>query len=213
MKIKETFILCGLRREVNKRILEYTLLEDSAGYIYYYNGKCKDFGKLTPKKVIKIVNNYKKNRCLLMFNEFDTKNIFSFDYDSEELKLKYKDLENRYYRMTAKNANQYTILHKKKNKRITFLKQMVKKLNKKLTCKTSECEEMEIAIKIKDQRIEDYRNALDNKTKQLNRYKEAFNEIKKYFKSKDKTRTSLFNIYYIEEEINKIINKTKGQNR
>ena len=44
----------------------------------------------------------------------------------------------------------------------------------------------------------------------LKRYKhkeQVFNEIKEYFKSKDKTKTTLFNIFVIEEEILDIINK------
>ena len=43
--------------------------------------------------------------------------------------------------------------------------------------------------------------------KQLKHKEQVFNEIKEYFKSKDKTKTSLFNIFVIEEEILDIINK------
>ena len=43
--------------------------------------------------------------------------------------------------------------------------------------------------------------------KQLKRKEQIFNEIKEYFKSKDKRKTSLFNIFVIEEEILGIINK------
>ena len=42
---------------------------------------------------------------------------------------------------------------------------------------------------------------------QLKRKEQVFNEIKEYFKSKDKTKTTLFNIFVIEEEILGIINK------
>ena len=42
---------------------------------------------------------------------------------------------------------------------------------------------------------------------QLKRKEQIFNEIKEYFKSKDKRKTSLFNIFVIEEEILGIINK------
>ena len=43
--------------------------------------------------------------------------------------------------------------------------------------------------------------------KQLKAKEQVFNEIKEYFKSKDKTKTTLFNIFVIEQEILGIINK------
>lgn len=44
------------------------------------------------------------------------------------------------------------------------------------------------------------------------KYKRVLDEIEKYFKSKDKRKTSLFNIFVIEQEILNIINKTKETN-
>lgn len=43
--------------------------------------------------------------------------------------------------------------------------------------------------------------------RQLKRKEQLFDEIKEYFKSKDKRKTSLFNIFVIEQEILGIINK------
>lgn len=43
--------------------------------------------------------------------------------------------------------------------------------------------------------------------KQLKRKEQVLDEIKEYFKSKDKRKTSLFNIFVIEQEILGIINK------
>lgn len=45
--------------------------------------------------------------------------------------------------------------------------------------------------------------------KQLKRKEQALDEVKKYFKNKDKSKTSLFNIFVIEQEILDIINKVK----
>lgn len=42
---------------------------------------------------------------------------------------------------------------------------------------------------------------------QLKRKEQVLDEIKEYFKSKDKRKTSLFNIFVIEQEILGIINK------
>ena len=53
---------------------------------------------------------------------------------------------------------------------------------------------------------------LQRKTAECERYKKTLNKIEKYFKSQDTTRTSLFNIYCIEEEIKNIIKKAKGGN-
>ena len=44
------------------------------------------------------------------------------------------------------------------------------------------------------------------------KHKQALDEIEKYFKSKDKRNTSLFNIFVIEQEILAIINQTKENN-
>lgn len=45
--------------------------------------------------------------------------------------------------------------------------------------------------------------------KQLERKEQALDEIEEYFKNKDKSQTSLFNIFVIEQEILDIINKAK----
>lgn len=42
-----------------------------------------------------------------------------------------------------------------------------------------------------------------------NKYKQTLNEIEKYFQSKDTSKTSLFNIFVIEQEILDIINSRK----
>lgn len=76
----------------------------------------------------------------------EIENSFDYRFKVEELKLKYKHLENKYMQMSCKNTEEYTNLHKKKNKRITFLKQMVKKLNKQLQCKEQESEELKKEI-------------------------------------------------------------------
>lgn len=41
------------------------------------------------------------------------------------------------------------------------------------------------------------------------KYKRALNEIERYFQSQDTSKTSLFNIYVIEEQIEDIITKAK----
>ena len=44
------------------------------------------------------------------------------------------------------------------------------------------------------------------------KYEQVFNKIKKYFKSQDTSKTSLFNIFYVGAEILNIINKAKDGN-
>ena len=43
-----------------------------------------------------------------------------------------------------------------------------------------------------------------------NKYKQALDEIEKYFQDKDTSKTSLFNIFVIEQEVLSIINKGRG---
>lgn len=96
---------------------------------------------------------------------------------------------------------------------------------KQLQRKTAECEKliaqrdtfMNLMSIYKDlskgrkdaKQVVDYINELETI---LNEYKQAFDEIEIYFTSKDTTKTSLFNIHCIEQEIQDIISKAKENN-
>ena len=54
-----------------------------------------------------------------------------------------------------------------------------------------------------------YFKQLSRKTTECEKYEQVLDEIKKYFKSRDTSKTSLFNIFYVEAEILNIINKAK----
>ena len=53
---------------------------------------------------------------------------------------------------------------------------------------------------------------LKEKEQECEKYEQALDKIKKYFKSQDTSKTSLFNIFYVEAEILNIINKAKDGN-
>lgn len=78
----------------------------------------------------------------------------------------------------------------------------------KQECKNLEEELRGCRIGIKDISIENTEIC-----KISEKYKQALDEIEKYFKSKDKRKTSLFNIFVIEQEILNIINKAKEMSR
>ena len=75
------------------------------------------------------------------------------------------------------------------------------------------CEELKKQLEQHEALTETYKacyRAKHNDVKdELIKYKRSLDEIEKYFKSKDKRQTSLFNIFVIEQEILDIINKAK----
>lgn len=62
------------------------------------------------------------------------------------------------------------------------------------------------------QELKELEKELEEQEALTEKYEQALDEIEKYFKSKDKTKTSLFNIFAIEQEILDIINKAKETN-
>ena len=81
----------------------------------------------------------------------------------------------------------------------------VKELEEQLKCKTQECKELKAYAQRQENQREEYYKEFLKKDK-------ALEEIEKYFSLQDTTRTSLFNIHCIEQEIQNIINKAKGDN-
>ena len=87
-------------------------------------------------------------------------------------------------------------------------------LIKNLKEKEIECEELK--AQLNDMACMDDDNVLcyprQELKKECERYKQALDKIENYFASQDTTRTSLFNIHCIEQEIKNIINKAKENN-
>ena len=87
-------------------------------------------------------------------------------------------------------------------------------LIKNLKEKEQECEELK--AQLNDMACMDDNNVLcyprQELKKECERYKQALDKIENYFSSQDTTRTSLFNIHCIEQEIKNIINKAKENN-
>lgn len=77
-------------------------------------------------------------------------------------------------------------------------------LGEQLKAKDQECEELKDKLKI-------YEKMMDNPDYKVDEYKKALEEVEEYFSLQDTTRTSLFNIHCIEQEIKNIINKAKGE--
>ena len=75
-------------------------------------------------------------------------------------------------------------------------------LQQKLQAKEQECEELKSENFTFEELIKTQEELID-------KYKQALEEIEKYFGNKDTSKTSLFNIFVIEQEILNIINKAK----
>ena len=97
----------------------------------------------------------------------------------------------------------------------------------KLTKKEQECEELKETIDnfttdnnslyLNDGKqpsnLDEFQECMQSSMDKFYKYEQALDEIEKYFKSKDKSKTSLFNIFVIEQEILDIINKAKQRSR
>lgn len=82
------------------------------------------------------------------------------------------------------------------------------KLKSQITSQDCEIYDLNSKLQAKEQECEELKKDCPKRCKS-DTYKQALDEVEKYFKSKDTSKTSLFNIFVIEQELLDIINKAK----
>ena len=175
---------------------EYQIIEDCPNFMYgccqkYLDGDCS------------------AHKCdLKIIRELEQK-LQAKEQEYEEL----RQYHNKCCKENAEKLEQWLEKYNQVSKDFYNGKYCNKENCNLLKTKEQECEELKKQLEQQEALTETYKacyRAKHNDVKdELIKYKRSLDEIEKYFKSKDKRQTSLFNIFVIEQEILDIIKKTK----
>lgn len=172
-----------------------TMLKESQCEVKYLDECCKQAGLELAKN--SYAYDYKEKNLVVQAVAVNEK-LQAKEQEYEEL----RQYHNKCCKENAEKLEQWLEKYNQVSKDFYNGKYCNKENCNLLKTKEQECEELKFTIK--------HTGLLDLMNENV-KLKQALGEIEKYFGNKDTSKTSLFNIFVIEQEILNIINKAKGK--